>query len=99
MELWVGPGYRDSGLIAQFFIACLVVSGPFKIYSHFRLAEGSIGVMTAAKLGYAPVNAVASLLLCREIGLLGVVLPTAAFYCVIYPMIWTVSIARRARTP
>lgn len=95
IELWVGPGYHDSGVVAQVFIACLVVAGPFKIYSHYRLAEGSIGIMTMTKLGYAPINAVASLLLCREIGMLGVVLPTAVFYCLVYPAIWTFSIIRR----
>jgi O-antigen/teichoic acid export membrane protein len=95
VELWVGPGFDDSALAARWFIAGLIVAAPFKMYSHYRVAEGSIGAMSLVKLAYAPVNAGLSYLLAGRIGILGVVIPTVTFYVVILPTTWLVSMRRR----
>lgn len=95
IRLWVGSGYADSGAAARLFTIGLIIACPFKIYSHLRLAEGTIGAMTLTKLGFAPINLVASIVLAQHIGLLGVVLPTVLFYAAVYPLAWIVSIVRR----
>ncbi|MBT0769460.1 lipopolysaccharide biosynthesis protein [Kineosporia sp. J2-2] len=95
ITLWVGEGYDDSARIAQVFVICMLAAGPFKIYSHYRLAEGTNGFMTVAKLSFAPLNAVTSYFLAVQWGLIGVVVPTAVFYAVIYPGLWIASMIRR----
>lgn len=92
---WVGPGYQDSALAAQIFLASVLVPIPFKVYSHFRVAEGTIGWITLLKLVYAPINLAASILLATPLGIVGVALPTAFFYCFVYPVGLLVSIIRR----
>lgn len=99
IEVWVGPGYAAAGTVARWFVVCLLVQAPFKIYSHLRLAEGSIGVMTLSKITYAPFNAVASFVLASHLGLLGVVYPTVVFYTLVYPAVWSTSMIRRGEFP
>lgn len=95
---WVGPQFLDSALAAKLFLAAVIVPIVFKVYSHLRLAEGTIGWMTAIKLGYAPLNLLLSILLVQPLGIFGVVLPTTIFYCLVYPVGWSVSIWRRGES-
>lgn len=89
LELWVGERFTSVTLPAQLFVATLLVAAPFKVFSHVLVAKGRVKEVVLTKLVYAPLNLTASALLAGPHGVLGVVLPTAFFWFVVQPVVWT----------
>lgn len=104
LELWVGPEFVPLALPTSLFLLALAITSPFKVFGHLMFSKARVKEIVIAKVAYAPLNLIASILLARRMGLMGVVLPTLAYFAAIYPLVWVwvmraegVSVIRFAR--
>lgn len=88
LELWVGPDFVSLALPTSLFLFALIVTSPFKVFSHLMFSKARITEIVLAKVICAPLNLIASIFLARRIGLMGVVLPTLTYFVGVYPLVW-----------
>lgn len=85
---WVGPQYVALHLPARLFVAGLIASSPFKVFSHMMVSKGRLSEIARVNIIYSVTNLGASIVLARSIGLVGVVIPTVFFWVAVYPLTW-----------
>ncbi len=87
LTLWVGAPYAHLSLAAQMFVLSLAAPAFVRVFSNVLLGKGRQKETVASKLAFAPVNLITSIVLARRIGVLGVVLPTTAYYVLVFPTV------------
>jgi len=85
VRLWVGPSFLDIVGTGRLFLLTVIVAAPFKVFSHSLVAKARVKEMGWVKFIFSIVNVAASYYLAIKWGLIGVVVPTAIFWMVIYP--------------
>ena len=85
---WLGahPG-GDVVLGGRLFLVAIAVACPFKVATHVMFSKGRVFLFGATKIVCAVLNLAASILLCRRYGLIGVVIPTVAFWALAVPAV------------
>jgi len=87
MALWIGADLlvMDTVFAGQLFLLATIVAVPFRVVAHSLVARGRVRLLGGSKLIYAVVNVVLSIALVKHMGLIGVVIPTVAFWLVVHP--------------
>lgn len=87
VTLWIGPDFRGAVLPGMLLLLTVAVGAPFKVFEHTLVAKGRVAALGGGKALLASANIVASIVLVRRLGLIGVVIPTAAFWLLFYPLL------------
>ncbi len=85
---WLGrPVEDDIVLGGRLFLLSIAVACPFKVATHVMFAKGRVFLFGATKIVCAVLNLIASILLCRIYGLIGVIIPTVVFWALAVPAV------------
>ncbi len=87
VELWVGPDFQNTVPVGRLFLLGVICLCPFSIVGHSLMSKGRVELISRSKLIYSGINFVLSCLLVTQIGIVGVVIPTAIYYTLVYPMV------------
>lgn len=88
LSVWMGKGFVDLAMYAQLFMVTMIAAAPFRVFSHLLVGKGRIREIVNIKIVYSIINAVASYLLAKHLGILGVIIPTLVFWTIVYPVAW-----------
>jgi len=85
---WLGrPVADDIVLGGRLFLISIAVACPFKVATHVMFSKGRVFLFGATKIACAVLNLIASILLCRRYGLIGVIIPTVVFWAMAVPAV------------
>jgi len=87
LRFWIGSDLERLAPYAQILMVALMVAAPFKVFTHLLAGKGRIKELTLSKAVFAPINLAASILLASHFGLAGVLIPTAFYYVIVYPVL------------
>ena len=83
---WMGSEFVDLALYAQLFMVTMISAAPFRVFSHILVGKGRIREIVNIKMVYSVINVVASYILARRLGIIGVIIPTLVFWIAVYPV-------------
>lgn len=86
--VWMGKEFVELALYAQLFMFTMISAASFRVFSHILIGKGRIREIVNIKMVYAAINVVASYLLAKQLGIIGVIIPTLFFWTIVYPVAW-----------
>lgn len=87
IRLWIGSGFENTILAGKLFLLTIMVACPFKIYMVSLTSKARIKEIGWVKFIYSIINVIMSYILAKKIGLIGVIVPTAFYWFVVYPAV------------
>lgn len=84
---WVGPGYAHLALAGQLFVLSLAAPAFVRVFAAVLAGKGRFREQVTVKIAYAPINLGLSIVLASRLGVLGVVIPTTAYYAFVFPFV------------
>jgi O-antigen/teichoic acid export membrane protein len=89
LTLWIGSDLLVHATVlgGRLFLLATIVAIPFRVAAHSLVARGRVRFLGGSKLAYATINVCLSIVLVKFMGILGVIIPTVAFWLIIHPAV------------